>query len=85
MDNYPYQSPYTYCGWNPVMIVDPDGKEIDPSELYRKDKSGNYVHNQVQAFDAFAHTAIGQNFLSKYAKKRTNNSRYYIYEKWTIS
>lgn len=24
---FPYQSSYTYCGWNPVGIIDPNGKE----------------------------------------------------------
>ena len=28
-DKYPSLSPYAYCAWNPVKLVDPDGKEID--------------------------------------------------------
>ena len=28
-DKYPSISPYAYCAWNPVKLVDPDGKEID--------------------------------------------------------
>ena len=27
-DKYPNISPYTYCNWNPVKLVDPDGREI---------------------------------------------------------
>ena len=27
-DKYPGVSPYTYCAWNPVKLVDPDGEEI---------------------------------------------------------
>ena len=27
-DKYPGLSPYAYCAWNPVKLVDPDGKEI---------------------------------------------------------
>ena len=27
-DNYPSISPYAYCAWNPVKLVDPDGREI---------------------------------------------------------
>ena len=29
MDKYPGISPYAYCAWNPVKLVDPDGREID--------------------------------------------------------
>ena len=28
-DKYPNISPYAYCAWNPVMLVDPDGREMD--------------------------------------------------------
>ena len=27
-DKYPGISPYAYCAWNPVKLVDPDGKDI---------------------------------------------------------
>ena len=28
-DKYPGISPYAYCAWNPIKLVDPDGKEVD--------------------------------------------------------
>ena len=27
-DKYPSISPYAYCAWNPVKLVDPDGKDV---------------------------------------------------------
>ena len=29
-DKYPSISPYAYCAWNPVKLVDPDGNEVNP-------------------------------------------------------
>ena len=30
-DKYPSISPYAYCAWNPVKLVDPDGRKWDPA------------------------------------------------------
>ena len=38
-DKYPSTSPYAYCAWNPVKLVDPDGMEIDDYFSY----SGKYL------------------------------------------
>ena len=34
-DKYPSISPYAYCAWNPVKLVDPDGMEWDPASVDR--------------------------------------------------
>lgn len=35
-DKYPSISPYAYCAWNPVKLVDPEGREaIDEEDWYK--------------------------------------------------
>ena len=37
-DKYPSISPYAYCAWNPVKLVDPEGKEaMENEDWYRND------------------------------------------------
>ena len=42
-DKYPNISPYAYCAWNPIKLVDPDGEDIweinDNGELLWKKAS----------------------------------------------
>jgi len=42
MDRYMSTSPYAYCAWNPIKLVDPDGREIWKPEML-KDGTVNYV------------------------------------------
>ncbi|MCR5193604.1 MAG: hypothetical protein K6D59_09900 [Bacteroidales bacterium] len=59
-DKYPSLSPYSYCAWNPVKLVDPDGKEIwivgSDGLLYRYEKGKLYNENggKYSGNDAFA-------------------------------
>lgn len=32
-DKYPNLSPYAYCAWNPLKLVDPDGNEVEYSSI----------------------------------------------------
>ena len=45
-DKYPNISPYAYCAWNPLKLVDPDGKEINP--VYTRE--GQYLGNTKEGF-----------------------------------
>lgn len=41
-DKYPSFSPYAYCAWNPVKLVDPNGREMWKPEIL-EDGTVNYV------------------------------------------
>ena len=44
-DKYPSISPYAYCAWNPVKLVDPDGKEMDDYVL--NTKTGSLIKTNI--------------------------------------
>ncbi|MBP5421036.1 MAG: hypothetical protein J6Y78_01205 [Paludibacteraceae bacterium] len=45
-DKYPNISPYAYCAWNPVRLVDPDGRD-----WYDIDKNGYIRKNEKKSKD----------------------------------
>ena len=61
-DKYPSISPYAYCSWNPVRLVDPDGKETLETDIVNK-KTGACMHiedgkNQIVLLSDRAYNAI---------------------------
>ena len=45
-DKYPSISPYAYCAWNPVKLVDPDGMEaIVNDDGWKVDKQNRTITN----------------------------------------
>ena len=46
---YPSVSPYAYCAWNPVKLVDPDGRDI--WEINKEGKVVNHIEDKSK--DAF--------------------------------
>lgn len=59
-DKYPGISPYAYCAWNPVKLVDPDGREIwivgnDGNKYqYKRGKLYNKDGSRYKGNDKFA-------------------------------
>ena len=68
-DKYPNLSPYAYCAWNPVKLVDPDGEELTDF----KDKNGNIIN----------HIEDGQNVSYKLVGEGGNE--YFKYESGDIT
>jgi len=58
MDKYPSISPYAYCMWNPIVIVDPDGMD----SVYIT-KQGKVAHRKSGGHSTFVnemyHEATG--------------------------
>ena len=51
MDKYPTISPYAYCNWNPVLLIDPQGMSASPVF----DTEGNLLGTDA---DSYSGTAI---------------------------
>ena len=89
-DKYPGLSPYAYCAWNPVKLVDPDGREWDLSNLteIQKEnfnKSADFlsqrsplfkeIYNQLTASSTVYSVSIGQTQDNNPAQyDKSNNS-----------
>ena len=61
-DKYPSLSPYAYCAWNPVKLVDPDGEDPDIFMFPLEDKSysvfykgSKFIKQRDNAFQIMAH------------------------------
>ena len=51
-DKYPNISPYAYCAWNPVMLVDPDGRSTGWYEDNGEAKFDPKINSQLDVFNA---------------------------------
>ncbi len=47
-DKYPNISPYAYCNWNPVILVDPDGREIEGVTYDKKTKEYTFTDAAIK-------------------------------------
>ena len=46
-DKYPSISPYAYCAWNPVKLVDPEGNEIEDPPTKKLEPANNKNKNRI--------------------------------------
>ena len=79
-DKYPNISPYAYCAWNPVKLVDPDGRDWYQNEL----TGAIYYNNRVNGAAAAGTGAMegeGWKYLGKngmFAIDRYHNTDFNI-------
>ena len=73
-DKYPNISPYAYCAWNPVKLVDPDGEEIgDPPTKFKE--VGSVIPKSD--FIGWGYPGVEEN-CNDYAKKQMSDAGYYV-------
>ena len=75
IDKYPNMSPYNYCAWNPVKLVDLDGKESSP--IY--DSQGDFLGTDDKGLQGKAIVMRKENF--KQSMHHEDALRYNLGEK----
>ena len=84
-DKYPSMSPYNYCAWNPVKLLDPDGRDFDPTmekcasqvERYCDIQIKNLSEKESLTDEQKSRLSELQSAKDEILKMRDDNSAYY--------
>ena len=71
-DKYPGISPYAYCAWNPVKLVDPDGRDV---YIYGDENSKTKALQQIQQKSKNMKFSINEQGLLTYEGKAKTKQR----------
>ncbi len=77
-DKYPSLSPYAYCAWNPVKLVDPDGKDtINGTQSKMLSRACKSSYPGMLIFNGHG---VPPNEFSPSTSIRFENDRYFAYD-----
>jgi hypothetical protein len=79
-DKFANISPYNYCTWNPLIVVDPDGKEPSKDQVVGRRKYISIIRNKnITSISQLADLHKSANFGSEAGG---NKERYLYSSKW---